>query len=196
MPPSQIITSASFSASLRIADAVIINKIDSAEPKSIKIVRDNIRIVNPKAKVIEAASPLFIDNPELISGKKVLVVEDGPTLTHGEMEYGAGMIAAWNLGAAEIVDPRPFTVNSISDTYKKYPKIGKLLPAMGYGEEQIKDLEITINNTHCDSVVIGTPIDLGRILKINKPSTRVRYELQEIGAVTVRTVLKEKGVIS
>ena len=182
--------------SLRIADAVIINKIDSADPKNIKIVRDNIRTVNPKAKVIEAASPLFVDHPELIAGKRVLVVEDGPTLTHGEMEYGAGMIAAWNLGAAEIIDPRPYTVNSISFTYKKYPKIGKLLPAMGYGEEQIKDLEVTINNTDCDSVVIGTPIDLGRILKINKPSTRVRYELQEIGAVTVKTVLKEKGIIS
>ncbi len=181
--------------SLRLADAAIINKIDSADPKNVLAVRKNIKDVNPKAKIIEAASPLFVDKPELISGKKVLVVEDGPTLTHGEMEYGAGMIAAWNYGASEIIDPRPFTVNSISDTYKKYPKIGALLPAMGYGEEQIKDLEVTINKTDCDSVIIGTPIDLGRILKINKPSVRVRYELQEIGAVTIKSILKEKGII-
>ncbi len=182
--------------SLRIADAVIINKIDSAAPENIKIVRDNIRSVNPGAQIIEAASPLYVDKPELITGKRVLVVEDGPTLTHGEMEYGAGTIAAQNLGASEIIDPRPFTVNSISNTYKKYPKIGKLLPAMGYSDEQVKDLETTINNTGCDSVVIGTPIDLGRILKINKPSTRVRYELHEIGAVTIKTVLRHKGIIS
>lgn len=181
--------------SLRLADAAIINKIDSADPKNVLAVRKNIKDINPKAKIIEAASPLFVDKPELISGKKVLVVEDGPTLTHGEMEYGAGMIAAWNYGASEIIDPRPFTVNSISDTYKKYPKIGVLLPAMGYGEEQIKDLEVTINKTDCDSVIIGTPIDLGRILKINKPSVRVRYELQEIGAVTIKSILKEKGII-
>ncbi len=181
--------------SLRIADAAIINKIDSASPEKIKIVRDNIRNVNPKAKIIEAASPLFVDHPEYIEGKKVLVVEDGPTLTHGEMEYGAGMIAAWNYGASEIIDPRPFTVKSITDVYKKYPKIGKLLPAMGYGKQQIKDLEATINNTICDSVIIGTPIDLGRILKIDKPAVRVRYELQEIGGVTVKSILKDKGII-
>ncbi len=181
--------------SLRLADAVIINKIVEAKPENIKIVRDNIRIANPKAQVIEGASPIFVEKPELIKGKKVLVVEDGPTLTHGEMEYGAGMVAAWNYGAAEIVDPRPFTVKSITDTYKKYPKIGILLPAMGYGDKQMKDLEETINKTDCDSVVIGTPIDLGRILKINKPSTRVKYELQEIGEVTIEKILKEKGII-
>ncbi len=181
--------------SLRLADAVIINKIVEAEPKNVKTVRDNIRIANPKAQVIEGASPIFVEKPELIRGKKVLVVEDGPTLTHGEMEYGAGMIAAWNYGASEIVDPRPFTVKSISDTYKKYPKIGILLPAMGYGDEQMKDLEETINKIDCDSVIIGTPIDLGRILKINKPSTRVKYELQEIGDVTIKKILKEKGMI-
>jgi predicted GTPase len=181
--------------SLRMADAAIINKIDSADSVNILTVRNNIRKVNPNAKIIDGASPIFVDNPELIAGKRVLVVEDGPTLTHGEMEYGAGTIAAMNYGAAEIIDPRPYTVKSITATYQKYPKIGILLPAMGYGEEQVKDLEETINNTDCDAVVIGTPIDLGRILKINKPSTRVRYELQEIGAITVESILKEKGII-
>lgn len=181
--------------SLRLADVAIINKIDSADQKNILTVRNNIKNVNPKAKIIEAASPIFVDKPEYIEGKRVLVVEDGPTLTHGEMEYGAGTIAAMNYGASQIVDPRPFTVKSITATYKKYPKIGILLPAMGYGEEQMKDLENTINSTDCDSVVIGTPIDLGRILHINKPSTRVSYELQEIGAITVETILREKGIL-
>jgi predicted GTPase len=182
--------------SLRLANVVIINKVDSAEPENLNTLRDNIRSVNPDAQIIEAASPIFVDKPELIKGKKVLVVEDGPTLTHGEMAYGAGMLAAWQFGASSTVDPRPFTVNSITETYKKYPKIGVLLPAMGYSEQQIKDLEETINKTECDSVVIGTPIDLGRILKINKPSARVKYELQEIGAFTIKSVLKEKGFIS
>jgi len=181
--------------SLRLADAAIINKIESADAANILTVRNNIRIVNPHAKIIDAASPIFVEKPELIAGKRVLVVEDGPTLTHGEMEYGAGTIAAMNYGASEIIDPRPFTVKSISFTYEKYPKIGVLLPAMGYGEEQMKDLETTINNTDCDSVIIGTPIDLGRILKLNKPSTRVMYELQEIGAITVESILREKGII-
>ena len=181
--------------SLRLADVVVINKIESAEPKNIKLVRDNIRSVNPKAIVIQAASPIKVEKPELITGKRVLVVEDGPTLTHGEMEYGAGVVAAWNYGAKEIVDPRPYTVNSISATYKKYPKIGTLLPAMGYSDEQIKDLEETINKTDCDSVIIGTPIDLGRLLKINKPSTRVRYDLQEIGDITIEKILKQKGFL-
>lgn len=181
--------------SLRLADVAIINKIDSADPKSLRIIRDNLRSVNPTAKVIEAASPIFVDKPQHITGKRVLVVEDGPTLTHGEMEYGAGMLAAWNFGASEIIDPRPFTVKTITDTYKKYPKIGTLLPAMGYGKQQIKDLETTINKTKCDAVIIGTPIDLGRILKINKPTVRVRYELQEIGATTIKSILKEKGFI-
>ncbi|MCX6173607.1 MAG: cyclic 2,3-diphosphoglycerate synthase [Ignavibacteriales bacterium] len=181
--------------SLRMADAVIINKVDSADENGIVTVRNNIHAVNPKAIVIEAASPITVDKPELITDKRVLVVEDGPTLTHGEMKYGAGTVIARKLGAKEIVDPRPYTVNSISDTFKKYPNIGVLLPAMGYGDEQIKDLEETINKTDCDSVVIGTPIDLGRILKINKPSTRVMYELQEIGVNTCESVLKSKGLI-
>ncbi len=181
--------------SLRMADAVVINKIDTADGQDILEVMENIKEVNPKATVIEAASPLFVDNPEIIRNKRVLVVEDGPTLTHGEMQYGAGTVAAEKLGAAEIVDPRPFTVKSITETYEKYPNIGILLPAMGYGKQQMKDLEETINKVDCDSVVIGTPIDLGRILKINKPSTRVKYELQEIGQNTVEKVLKEKGIL-
>ncbi len=181
--------------SLRMADAVVINKIDSANADDILTVIKNCKTVNPDATIIEAASPLTVDDPSIIKNKRVLVVEDGPTLTHGEMKYGAGTVAAQKLGAAEIVDPRPFTVASITETYKKYPNIGILLPAMGYGEKQMKDLETTINNTDCDSVVIGTPIDLGRILNINKPSTRVMYELQEIGDNTVESVLKEKGII-
>lgn len=181
--------------SLRMADVAVINKIDSASPENILEVRRNIQAVNPNAVIIEAASPIFVDKPELIRGKKVLVVEDGPTLTHGEMKFGAGTVAAQKLGASELVDPRPFTVKSITATYQKYPKIGVLLPAMGYGDEQVKDLEETINKTECDSVVIGTPIDLGRILKINKPSTRVNYELQEIGNDTVESVLKSKGLL-
>ncbi|MBN1638715.1 MAG: GTPase [Ignavibacteriales bacterium] len=180
---------------LRMADAVVINKIESANGDDILKVLNNVKNVNPKATIIEAASPITVDKPQIIKGKKVLVVEDGPTLTHGEMKYGAGTIAAQKLGASEIVDPRPYTVKSITDTFKKYPNIGTLLPAMGYGKEQMKDLEITINKTKCDSVIIGTPIDLGRLLKINKPSTRVMYELQEIGANTLESVLKDKGIL-
>lgn len=181
--------------SLRLADAAVINKIDSASPENILQVRQNIQKVNPEAVIIEAASPIMVDKPELIRGKKVLVVEDGPTLTHGEMKFGAGVVAAQKLGAKEMVDPRPFTVKSITETYQKYPNIGILLPAMGYGEQQMKDLEETINRTDCESVVIGTPIDLGRILNINKPSTRVMYELQEIGNDTLESVLKAKGIL-
>ena len=181
--------------SLRMADAVIINKIDSADMAAINTVRDNIRLVTPKATIIEGASPVTVEHPELIRGKRVLVVEDGPTLTHGEMKFGAGVVAAQKVGAKELVDPRPFTVKSITDTYKKYPNIGTLLPAMGYGAAQLKDLETTINNTKCDAVVIGTPIDLRRYIKIRKPSTRVKYDLQEIGPTTVETVLREKKII-
>ena len=181
--------------SLRMADCAIINKIGTANNEYILTVRNNIKSVNPDATIIEAASPVTADKPNVIRGKKVLVVEDGPTLTHGEMKYGAGTIAAQKLGAKEIVDPRPYTVKSITDTYKKYPNIGVLLPAMGYGTAQMKDLEKTINNTKCDSVVIGTPIDLSRYIKINKPYTRIKYDLQEIGDITVETVLKEKKII-
>lgn len=181
--------------SLRMADVVVVNKVDSAAKEGIEEVHKNVKDVNPKAVMIDANSPLTVDNPELIKGKRVLVVEDGPTLTHGEMKYGAGTVAAQRLGAKEIVDPRPFTVASITATYEKYPNIGVLLPAMGYGDQQMKDLEETINKTECDSVIIGTPIDLGRILNINKPHTRVMYELEEIGNVTLETILKEKGLI-
>jgi predicted GTPase len=180
---------------LRMADAAIINKIDSADSENVLAVMNNINAVNPKATIIEGASPVKVENPEIIRGKRVLVIEDGPTLTHGEMKYGAGTVAAQKLGAMEIVDPRPYTVKSISATYKKYPNIGILLPAMGYGKEQMKDLETTINKTKCDSVVIGTPIDLGRYIKINKPHTRVEYDLQEIGQNTVESVLREKKII-
>jgi len=174
---------------LRIADVVVINKIDSAPPEGINIVRQNIAKTNPKALVIDGASPIKVENPELIKDKKVLVVEDGPTLTHGEMKLGAGIVAANKYGAAELVDPRPFTVGRLSDTFKIYPNIGTLLPAMGYGADQLKDLETTINNTDCDSVIIGTPIDLRRIINITKPSTRVFYDLQEIGEPTLESVL-------
>lgn len=174
-----------------LADVVVINKIDTAPIEGVRKVRESIRMLNPEATVIEAASPIAVENPDLIRGKKVLVVEDGPTLTHGEMTYGAGVVAAQKYGAAELIDPRPYTVASITATYKKYPHIGILLPAMGYGAKQIKDLEKTINSTKCDTVVIGTPIDLGKLININKPAVRVRYDLQEIGYPTLTDVLKE-----
>jgi predicted GTPase len=174
---------------LLLADVIVINKIDSADPEGVAEVRRNIAAYNPHAIVVDAASPLTVDKPELIRGKKVLVVEDGPTLTHGEMEYGAGVVAAEKFGAAELVDPRPFTVKSISATFEKYPGIGTLLPAMGYGKQQVKDLETTINRTKCDTVVIATPIDLSRLIKISKPTVRVEYSLQEIGSPDLHDVL-------
>jgi len=166
---------------LRMADVVLINKMDSAGAEGIEIVRRNISSENPAAIVVDGASTLDVDDPSVIRGKKVLVVEDGPTLTHGEMKIGAGVVAAQKFGAADIVDPRPYTVGRLSETFEIYPEIGAVLPAMGYGEQQLKDLETTINNTECDAVVIGTPIDLNRIIKIDKPNTRVYYNLQEIG---------------
>jgi predicted GTPase len=168
---------------------------DSANESGINAVKINIKNVNPDAIVIEANSPITVDKPELIIDQRVLVVEDGPTLTHGEMKFGAGTVIACNLGAKKIVDPRPFTVKSITEVYKKYPNIGILLPAMGYSEEQVKDLEETINRTDCDSVIVATPVDLGKILKINKPYTRVRYEIEEFGKNTLETVLKLKGIL-
>jgi len=176
---------------LRQADVVIINKIDTAGPEGIQQVRQNIAKVNPDAVVIDAASPITVDDPSLIRGKKVLVVEDGPTLTHGQMTIGAGTVAAIKFGAAECIDPRPYTVGKLSETFEIYPKIGSLLPAMGYGEQQIQDLEDTINNAECDSVVIGTPIDLSRVINITKPSTRVYYDLQEIGYPDLGIVLDD-----
>ncbi|MCD4745933.1 MAG: cyclic 2,3-diphosphoglycerate synthase [Bacteroidales bacterium] len=174
---------------LRLADVAIINKMDSADGDAIQTVRENIAKVAPNAIVVDAASPIKVDNPSLIRGKKVLVVEDGPTLTHGGMKIGAGTVAAQKFGAAELIDPRPYTVGKLTETFKIYPNIGSLLPAMGYGEQQLKDLETTINNTDCDTVVIGTPIDLNRIIKINKPTTRVYYDLQEIGNPNLEEIL-------
>ncbi len=176
---------------LLMADVVVINKIDTAPFEGIETVRESIRQLNPAATVIDAASPIFVDDPDQIRGKRVLVVEDGPTLTHGEMTYGAGVVAAQKFGASELVDPRPYTVASISATFKKYPEIGTLLPAMGYGPEQMKDLQTTINRTDCDSVIIATPIDLGKLIKIKKPTVRVSYDLQEIGMPGLSDVLDD-----
>ncbi len=181
--------------SLRIADVAIINKISSAKKEDIETLRNNIKKVNPKAIIIEADSPIEVEDPELIKGKRVLVVEDGPTLTHGEMKFGAGVVASLNHGAKELVDPRPFAIESIQETYRTYPEIGTLLPAMGYGKEQMKDLEETINRSDCDVVVIGTPIDLRRVININKPATRVKYYLKELSTPTIEDILKERGII-
>ncbi|NWJ50309.1 MAG: GTPase [Bacteroidetes bacterium] len=175
----------------RISDVIVINKIDSACLDDINIVRDNIAKINPTAIVIDGASPLTVDKPELIRGKRVLVVEDGPTLTHGEMKIGAGVVAAKKFGAAELVDPRPYTTGKLSETFRIYPNIGTLLPAMGYGDEQVADLEATINNTPCDAVVIATPIDLNRIVKIDKPTVKVGYDLQEIGFPNLQGIIDD-----
>ncbi|MCL2095435.1 MAG: cyclic 2,3-diphosphoglycerate synthase [Oscillospiraceae bacterium] len=176
---------------LRIADIIVINKIDSADFAGIQKVRENIARVNQGATVVDAASTISVENPDIIRGKRVLVVEDGPTLTHGEMKIGAGTVAAKRFGASELVDPREYAVGKLAETYRIYPNIGNLLPAMGYGEEQISDLEKTINASDCDSVVIATPIDLNRIVKINKPNTRVEYALQEIGKPDMNDVLAD-----
>jgi predicted GTPase len=176
---------------LRMSDVVVINKMDSADAEGIEIVRRNIASEAPDAIVIDGASTLDVDDPAVIRGKKVLVVEDGPTLTHGGMKIGAGVVAAQKFGAAELVDPRPYTVGRLSETFEIYPQIGTVLPAMGYGEQQLKDLETTINNTDCEAVVIGTPIDLNRIIKIDKPNTRVYYNLQEIGRPDLGMVLDD-----
>jgi len=177
---------------IRHADVFVINKVDTASPDAVIAVRNNLNELNPNAVVIEGASPLFVENPEAIRGKRVLVIEDGPTLTHGEMAYGAGWVAARRFGAGEIVDPRPFAVKSIAATYQKYPKTGAILPAMGYGDEQMRDLEATIDRADVDLVISATPIDLTRVIKVNKPMQRVRYELQEIGQPTLEEILKAK----
>ena len=177
---------------VRSADVFVINKVDTADPEKVISVRNNLHEMNPKAVIIEGASPLFVEDPDAIRGKRVLVIEDGPTLTHGEMAYGAGWVAARRFGAAEIVDPRPFAVGSIHDTYVKYPKTGPILPAMGYGEDMVRDLEKTINKSDVDLVISATPIDLTRIIKVKKPMQRVRYELQEIGQPTLEDILKAK----
>lgn len=177
---------------VRLADVFVINKVDTANPQDVITVRNNLYQLNPTAVVIEGASPLFVDDPEAIRGKRVLVVEDGPTLTHGDMAFGAGFVAAQRFGAGEIIDPRPYAVGSIKETYQKYPGTGMVLPAMGYGDKMMRDLEDTINAAEVDLVISGTPIDLTRIVKINKPLQRVRYELQEIGEPTLKTILAKK----
>jgi len=185
---------------LRMSDVVVINKVDSARQEDIARVHATVQQVVPNATVIEADSPISVDDPSVIHGKRVLVVEDGPTLTHGGMKFGAGTLAARAYGAAEIIDPRPYLTGQLKDTFAKYPEIGKLLPAMGYGEDQLRDLEQTIAGTECDSVIIGTPIDLNRVITIRQPSTRVTYELKEVGKpdleVVVDEFLKQNGLAS
>jgi predicted GTPase len=177
---------------VQLADVFVINKVDTADPDDVITVRERIRSLNPRATIIEGASPLFVDDPQAIKGKRVLVIEDGPTLTHGEMAYGAGWVAARRFGVAEIIDPRPFAVGSIAETYQKYPNTGMILPAMGYGEAMTRDLEATINHSDADLVISATPIDLTRVIKIKKPLQRVRYELQEIGQPTLKDILKAR----
>lgn len=176
-------------ANLRRADVALINKVDTADPAGVERVRANIREINPDAEVVEAASPLFVQDPNQIRGKRVLVVEDGPTLTHGEMSFGAGVVVARKYGAAELIDPRPFVVGTIAETFQQYPGIGTLVPAMGYSDQQVSDLETTINRSGADLVITATPIDLTRLIDIEPPSLRVRYELQEIGTPTLDDVL-------
>ncbi len=173
-----------------LADVVLINKVESAIRENVDAVRRNVLAVNPNARIIEGASPVTVEDESLIRGKRVLVVEDGPTLTHGGMSYGAGVIAARKFGASELVDPRRWAVDSISETFRKYPKTGTLLPAMGYGNKQVRDLEATIDRVECDTVVIGTPIDLRRVVKIRKPSVRVRYDLAEITKPGLKEILE------
>ncbi len=172
-----------------MAHVVVINKIDAADLEHVDRLRENIRSVNPAASIVEAASPVTADQPSLVTGKRVLVIEDGPTVTHGEMRFGAGTVAARKLGAAEIIDPRSYAVGSIADTYRTYPHIGALLPAMGYGDDQVHELEATIARVPCDTVVVGTPIDLRRLMTIRQPTVRVRYELQEIGRPDLRDIV-------
>jgi len=174
---------------LRRADVVVINKIDSAEPENVEEVRDNVRMVNPRAIIIDAVSPIKVENSALIRTMRVLAVEDGPTVTHGEMTYGAGVVAAHKYGAVDLVDPRPFLTGTLVETFAAYPDIGPVLPAMGYSPQQVADLAETINNSDADVVIIGTPVDLRRIVDIRKPTVRVTYELQEIGSPTLADAL-------
>jgi len=179
----------------RLADVIIINKIDSAKPADVQLIVDHAKAVNPQAIIIKAESTITVDHPEMVKGKKVLCVEDGPTLTHGEMKIGAAVVAAKRLKAKTLVDPRPWVTGKIKETYEHYPNIGTLLPAMGYGHKQMMDLEKTINQVKCDSVVIGTPIDLARFIKIKKPHTRVRYELSDKARGQLKKILKERKLI-
>jgi predicted GTPase len=176
---------------VRMADVVIINKVDTADPRKVTQVRENIKLINPKAKILDAASPVTADNSELIRGKRVLVIEDGPTLTHGNMPYGAGTIMAQNAGAKEIVDPKPYAVGSIQEAYKKYSHLGAILPALGYSDKQVAELKETIERIPCDVIAIGTPIDLRRVITLNKPTVRVRYELKVLGPVSLEQIIDE-----
>ena len=176
---------------IRLANVVIVNKVDTADPTKVKQVKENVKSLNPGVMILEAASPITVDKPELIRGRRVLVIEDGPTVTHGDMPYGAATIAAEKFGAKELVNPKPFAVGSIKDTYAQYPHLGAVLPAVGYSETQIAELEETINATACDVVLIGTPIDLGRLIKVNKPTVRVKYELQIISPVCLEEILED-----
>ncbi|HUT64555.1 MAG TPA: cyclic 2,3-diphosphoglycerate synthase [Spirochaetota bacterium] len=173
------------------ADVIVINKIDTSDPSNIAVVRENIWKYNPRATVVDAASPIIVEGGDAVRGKRVLVIEDGPTLTHGDMKYGAGVVAARKFGAAELVDPHAYAVGTIKDTFSRYPDMGPILPAMGYGPGQIKDLQRTIANTECDLVIIATPVDLGSIIEIKRPSVRVSYELQELGTPSLQDILKE-----
>jgi predicted GTPase len=179
-------------SNVRAADILVINKVDAAAAEDVFQLRENLHKLNPKAIIVEAASILTVDKPETLRGKRALVVEDGPTLTHGGMKWGAGIAAAKRFGAAELIDPRPFAVGTLAETFRIYPEVGCLLPAMGYGDQQVKDLEATINGSDAEVVVIGTPIDLNRVIKINKPTVRVEYELQELGSPNLAEIIKEK----
>jgi predicted GTPase len=176
---------------LRLANVVIVNKVDTADPDKVEQLKKNIKSVNPNAVILDAASPITADKPDLVKGKRVLVIEDGPTVTHGDMSYGAGTIAAEKFGAKELVNPKPYAVGSIRETFAQYPHLGAVLPAVGYGENQIAELEETVNNTPCDVVLIGTPIDLRRVIKVNKPTVRVKYDLQVLGPVCLEEVLDD-----
>ena len=179
-------------ANIRMADVVVINKVNTADPKNVETVRKNILEVNPKATIIMGASIVTLDDPEIVKGKRVLVIEDGPTVTHGGMPYGAGLIAAQTFGASEIVDPRPFAVGSIQKAYEKFTHLANVLPALGYGEDQIKELQETINATSCDAIVVGTPIDLRKVVNLNKPAVRARYELEELGSPNLQEILSKR----
>ena len=187
--PGQEVSSYPGEANLRRADVVIVNKVQTARPEDVALVRANVDAVNPAAQVIEAASPITVSDPKLVKGKRVLAVDDGPTLTHGGMPYGAAWLAAKQYGAASVVDPRPHAVGSIKEVFERYPHLEEVLPALGYGEDQLRELEATINGCECDLILSGTPVDLGRLIHVTRPLLRVRYELQERGKPTLDEIL-------
>lgn len=182
-------------ANLRMADVVVINKVDSASPENVEIVRKNVKLARPEAKIVDAASEIHVDDETLIRGKRVVAIEDGPTVTHGGMKEGVGAIAARKFGAKQLVDPKPYAVGSIKRTYEKFPHLGQVLPAMGYGEKQIRELEQTIAAIDCDSLVLGTPIDLRRIMNLPKPAVRVRYEIRETTKPTIEEILRALPIL-